>query len=180
MVTNGDWGGLEFWLKTLQFSTPDLQILYISTYNANSLNVPHRDYSLVYFVLEYSPYTHAKQYTGSTLIFSSAAQPLGILLSKMRNCYLTSVKNSKDDTSIFSLYSRVMSYLQYRAEREQSLIHNSTLESRSIICTLLYCTLSQFLQFTDQCSIYFHTQLYGLPPSFSYYDFQNELNLNIS
>lgn len=76
VVTNGDWA-LEFLLKMLQFSTPDLQILYISTYNANSLNIPHQDYSLVYFVLEYSPYTHAKQYTGSTL--KSSHQPLSLL-----------------------------------------------------------------------------------------------------
>ena len=64
----------------------------------------------LFYLKEYSPYTPAKQYTGSTLlnlVFPSAAQSLGTLLFKIRNCYLTLAKNSKDDTSILSSYSEL-------------------------------------------------------------------------
>ena len=57
MVTEED---QNFHLKFCNFQPPDLQILYIRTYSANSLNVPHGNYSLVYFIFKSTAHTHTQ------------------------------------------------------------------------------------------------------------------------
>ena len=125
----------------------------------------------IYFTLKSTtPHpTHRRVHMPSLLpnsIFSSsAAQPLGILVFKIRNCYLTVpfAKNSKDDTSISYLYSDLLFTIQGRKRTQTS---HPRLYPRSIICTLrctAWCHSFYNLQIRAVIRIHPHTTVW--PPT---------------